>query len=382
MTRISGDWRTNPATVAVMTMLTSAGFQAYFVGGCVRNALLGVAVNDVDIATDALPQKVMALAKVAGLNAIPTGIDHGTITVVSDGVPFEITTFRRDIETDGRRAVVAFSTDINDDALRRDFTMNALYADANGNISDPLGGLKDLKARKIRFVDDADARIKEDYLRSLRYFRFHAWYGDPDAGMDAEALAAIAANLQGLDTLSKERVGSEMKKLLSAPDPAPSIGAMAQSGVLMQLLPGADPQYLAPLAHLDAELSADPIRRLAVLGGKDVVDKLRLSRDESRRLNLLRQEIANPEPVAALAYRHGAQAAANIELLRAAIFERPVAANLSADLDRGAAAQFPVKAADLMPDLQGPKLGQRLKSLETRWIESNFRLTKQQLLAV
>lgn len=381
MTRVSGDWLSNPATVAVMSMLTSAGFQAYFVGGCVRNALLEAPVNDVDIATDAMPQEVMALAKSAGLNAIPTGIDHGTITVVSEGVPFEITTFRRDIETDGRRAVVAFSTDINDDAHRRDFTMNALYADANGDISDPLGGLKDLKAQKVRFVDDADARIKEDYLRSLRYFRFHAWYGDPDAGMDAEALAAIATNLQGLDTLSKERVGSEMKKLLSAPDPAPSIGAMAQSGVLMQILPGVDPHYLAPLVHLDADFPTDAIRRLAVLGGEDVADRLRLSRDESRKLNLLRQEMASPEPVAALAFRHGSQAAANIELLRAAMFERPVTANFDADLDRGVAAVFPVKAVDLMPDLQGPILGKRLKTLESRWIESNFKLTKQQLLA-
>ena len=200
-------------------MLEQDGAQALFVGGCVRNTLLGAPVADIDIATDALPERVMDLSAKAGLKAVPTGIDHGTVTVVSEGVPHEITTFRRDVETDGRRAVVVFSKDVAEDAARRDFTMNALYATPDGEIVDPLNGLPDLEARRVRFIGTASHRIQEDHLRSLRFFRFHAWYGDPAGGMDAEALAAIAENLEGLSVLSRERIGAEMLKLLSAQIP-------------------------------------------------------------------------------------------------------------------------------------------------------------------
>ena len=220
--RIEADWITRPETQAVCNALTGAGYRALFVGGCVRNTLLGAPVDDIDIATDALPKAVMDLTGAAGLNAIPTGIDHGTITVVSAGLPHEITTFRRDVETFGRHAVVAFSTDVSDDARRRDFTMNALYADPSGQVIDPLGGLADLQARHVRFIENADQRIREDYLRILRFFRFHAWYGDAARGLDADGLAAVAANTDGLDSLSRERVWAELRKLLAAPDPAPS----------------------------------------------------------------------------------------------------------------------------------------------------------------
>ena len=255
---VSGDWLTHPATQAVCAMLTQAGHQALFVGGCVRNALLGAPVNDIDISTDAVPTRVMELAQAAGLHAIPTGIDHGTITVVADHIPHEITTFRKDVETDGRRAVVAFSARVEDDAHRRDFTMNALYARPDGTIVDPLGGMADLNARRVRFIDDADLRIREDYLRILRYFRFHAWYGDPVAGMDPDALAAIAADLDGIATLSRERIGAEMLRLLAAPDPAPAMAAMRTTGALGAVIAGADDRALAPLVHLEAEQGLAP----------------------------------------------------------------------------------------------------------------------------
>ena len=228
--RITGDWITRESTQALMKALNDAGHKALVVGGCVRNALLGVPVADVDIATDALPEEVMRIALAAKMKPVPTGIDHGTVTVVSGSIPHEVTTFRKDVETDGRRAVVAFATDVADDAHRRDLTINALYALADGTLVDPLGGLPDLKARRVRFIEDAEARIREDYLRALRFFRFHAYYGDPAVGMDPEALAAIAANLDGLDTLSRERVGAELLNLLAAPDPAPAVAAMAQTG--------------------------------------------------------------------------------------------------------------------------------------------------------
>ena len=168
-------WLKDTRAQRVCRVLGDAGHQIYFVGGCVRNALLGLPDSDVDMSTDATPTRVMALASDAGIKAIPTGIDHGTVTLVVNGAPFEVTTFRRDVATDGRRAVVAFSTDIADDAARRDFTMNALYADAAGRLIDPLDGIEDLHAGRVRFILNPDDRIKEDYLRTLRFFRFSAW---------------------------------------------------------------------------------------------------------------------------------------------------------------------------------------------------------------
>ena len=172
--RVAGEWIENTATQAVCAALTSAGWQALFVGGCVRNAALGLAVNDIDIATDAVPETVTILAENAGFKVVPTGIDHGTVTVIAGGMPHEVTTFRRDIETDGRRAVVAFTAALHDDAARRDFTMNALYARPDGTVVDPLGGLDDLLRRRLRFVGHPEDRIREDYLRILRFFRFTA----------------------------------------------------------------------------------------------------------------------------------------------------------------------------------------------------------------
>lgn len=363
-----------------MQMLLDGGFRAYFVGGCVRNALLGQPASDLDIATDARPEKVMELAQAQGLRAIGTGLQHGTATVVAGSKNFEITTFRRDVDTDGRHATVEFSSDIMDDARRRDFTMNALYADIDGEIVDPLSGLSDVLARQVRFVDDADARIKEDYLRILRYFRFHAWYGAPEAGADADALSAIAENAEGLATVSRERIGTEVKKLLAAPNPAPAVGLMVQTGVLARILPGSDARYLAPLVHLENGLDPDAIRRLAVLGGEDVARSLRFSNAERTKLSVLRHGIEDPAGVAELAYRYGAKEARNIALVRAALFETPLPQTLDKDLNLGANAVFPISSADLMPDLEGPALGRRLKQLERAWIDAGFSLSKEALL--
>ncbi len=382
MTRITDEWLTNPATQAVCAALEAGGAQALFVGGCVRNALLGVPVSDIDIATDARPERVLQLAAAAGIKAVPTGLDHGTVTLVSGGIPHEVTTFRRDVETDGRRAVVAFAERVEEDAARRDFTMNALYARPDGTVLDPLGGLADLRARKVRFIGDAAARIHEDYLRSLRYFRFHAWYGDPEMGFDPEALAAIAGNLEGLSRLSRERVGAEMLKLLAAPDPAPSVAAMRQTGVLARLLPGADDRALAPLVHLEqaAGVAPDPIRRLAALGGEDVADRLRLSRAQARQLDQLRHAAAGTAGAGELGYRLGVEAARDALLLRAAISGQPWDAGALESAAKGARASFPIRAGDLMPRLQGPALGARLKQLEAEWIASGFRLGREELL--
>ena len=378
--RVTGDWLTRPQTQAVCAALTGAGHRALLVGGCVRNALLGQAVADVDIATDAEPVTVIRLAEAAGLKAVPTGIEHGTITLVADGIAHEVTTFRRDVETFGRHATVAFSTRVEEDAARRDFTINALYATPDGEVIDPLQALPDLLARRLRFVGDAGARITEDYLRILRFFRFHAWYGDPDAGLDADALAACAAHAEGLDTLSRERVGAETRKLLSARDPAPAVAAMAQAGVLQHVLPGANARALPVLVHLEAGRSPDWLRRLAVLGGDNPADRLRLSRAEAKTLDSLRSGLASSDPPAALGYRFGPETAASVVLARAAMMETPPEAGWEDGIAQGAAARCPVTAADLMPHLSGPALGEKLAALEARWIASGFRLTRDDLL--
>ena len=383
MTRITADWLDTPATQAVFAALQGGGAQVLFVGGCVRNALMGVAVSDIDISCDLEPEMVMQRASSAGIKAVPTGVEHGTVTLVSDGLAHEVTTFRKDIATDGRRAVVAFSKDINDDAARRDFTMNALYAHADGTVIDPLGGMDDLKARHVRFIGAAQDRIKEDYLRSLRYFRFHAWYGDVDAGFDPEALAAIADNLDGLENLSRERIGAEMLKLLSAPDPAPSLAAMLSTGVLGRILPGANDRALAPLIHIESQVGAgvDTLRRLAALGGDELAGLLRLSKAQTKRLARLRDMASGVMPAAELGYRFKQEEALNILMLRCALSEKLWYKTAQQAILDGTKAHFPVRAKDLMPGLTGPELGARLAALEAGWIASGFTKTKAELLA-
>jgi poly(A) polymerase len=342
--------------------------------------LLGRPIGDIDIATPATPDQVMAAAEAAGLKAVATGIDHGTVTLVARGKPHEVTTFRRDVATDGRHAVVAFTTDMAEDAARRDLTLNALYADARGEVFDPLGGLADLVAGRVRFILDPAQRIAEDHLRILRFFRFFAWYGDPDAGLDPQGLAACAAGAEGLDRLSRERVGAEMRKLLAAPDPAPSVAAMARAGILARALPGADPTALGPLVHLEAGLAPDALRRLASLGGQDVAEALRLSRAEGRHLDTLRAAAASDAGLAELAWRHGGDLARDVALLRAASVPAPLPEDMERQIATGAAAVFPLAAADLMPRHQGPALGQALRAAERRWIESGFTLGREDLL--
>lgn len=377
MTRISAQWLRDDASQKVCRLLTDAGHQVWFVGGCVRNELLGEPVSDLDLSTDAVPQRVMQLAKSKGLHAIPTGIDHGTVTLVVDDVPFEITTFRRDVATDGRRASVAYSDNITDDACRRDFTMNALYAAPDGEVADPLGGLPDLYAKRIRFIQDADRRIKEDYLRILRFFRFYAWYGDVSEGPDAEGLAACAQNIEGLHTLSVERVTAEMLKLLAAPDPAPALAAMAATGALAQVLPGADDGSLAILVHLEGSLgvAADPLRRLAAIGGTPS-EALRLSKAQAGDLANITSGLSAIEA----GYRHGARVGRDVLLVQSASLGQPVDGAALAPIKDASQQAFPLKAADFMPALSGPALGAALKEAEARWISSGFTLTKADLL--
>lgn len=380
MTRCSGDWIERTETQAVMACLLADGAEAYFVGGCVRNSLIGAPVDDIDIATSLLPSEVIVRAEASGFRSIPTGIDHGTITVVSNETAFEITTFRKDVETDGRHAVIRFSSSLKEDAERRDFSMNALYADRNGLITDPVGGLSDLEARIVRFIGDPDARIREDYLRILRFFRFHAWYGNPDAGIEPDGLAAVAEHLDGLERLAAERIGKEILKLLSAPDPAPTVASMRAAGVLNRILPGSNDTALAPLIHIESELGlgVDPIRRLGVLGGEDPCARLRLSKQQCKRLEQIVGAVSQGFSAAELGYRLKDLAASAYAVSCALLETLPRPADL--DLVRqGENATFPIRAADLAP-LTGSALGQKLRDLEEKWITSGFSLTKNELL--
>lgn len=269
------------------------GEPARFVGGCIRDAILGHSVGDIDIATPAAPKTVIARLAAAGIKTktVPTGIEHGTVTAFVNEAQFEITTLRRDVETFGRQARVAFTDDWAVDAERRDFTINALFSDADGTLYDPTGGLPDLNSGLVRFVGDAAARIEEDILRLLRFFRFHAWYGRTPP--DAEALAACRAMADRLVGLSAERVWSEMRRILLAPNPAAALDLMAKNEILDHVLPEARQRArLTALCHLEDQLGLEPddVRRLlAVIDvtpdeAARLVRRLRLSRREGSRI--------------------------------------------------------------------------------------------------
>src|SRR6478672_1418122 len=310
-------WLTASSTRAVMAALEAAGGPgcARFVGGCVRNALIGAPVDDIDIATTLKPEETDKAIRAAGLKAVPTGIAHGTVTAVTERTPFEITTLRRDVSTDGRNATVAFTDDWAEDAARRDFRLNALYADAEGQVFDPTGhGVGAAEAGRIVFVGDPETRITEDYLRILRFFRFFAWYGRGEPA--PAALAACRKLAPGMSRLSAERVSKELMKLLAAPDPRPAMAAMEAAGVLKQLLPEAS------LTLFDAAvgLSDDPVVRLMALFPaeepvvRDVSTRLRFA--NATRDRLVGSALASPaidlsmsEPKArAAVYRHGSRA--------------------------------------------------------------------------
>ena len=289
------DWLQNPDLQRLLAALSADGDEAMVAGGAVRNALLGQDVADIDIATTTLPEETARRAEALGFKTVPTGIEHGTVTVVADGRPFEVTTLRADIETDGRRAKVRFGRDWKADAERRDFTINGLYAKADGTVVDLVGGLADLESRTLRFIGDPEARIDEDYLRILRFFRFFAWYGT--GRPDAEGLKACARLKAGLDNLSPERVWTELKRLLSAPDPSRALLWMRQAGVLTRVLPesekwGIDSIHPLTTAERDLGWQPDPLLRLASIVPPDaarmdaLASRLRLSNADAERLRL------------------------------------------------------------------------------------------------
>ena len=403
-----GAWLADRKLQHLLAVLGEGGEQARIAGGAVRNALFGQTVADVDIATTNLPDETMRRAEAAGFKVAPTGLEHGTVTVIAGGKPFEVTTLRADVETDGRHARVVFGRDWAADAARRDFTVNALYAEADGTVIDLVGGLADIRARRLRFIGDAEARIREDYLRILRFFRFFAWYGE--GRPDGEGLKACARLKEGLDRLSAERVWAELKKLLSAPDPTRALLWMRQAGVLSRILPESEKwgiDAIHPLMRAEADLGwpADAMLRLEAMlppdaaRMKELARRMRMSRAEAERLT---QWALAPAPLpetaeGALARQlYGGDVQAIVDRLRLALAS---ARGRAAEDDKalveagnharqiGFALQwqrpeFPLKGADLkaLGAVPGPELGALLKRLEQDWIASGFALERATLL--
>jgi poly(A) polymerase len=410
MTSVAGEtWFQDTALGQVMALLNSDGGEARVAGGAVRNALMGLAVADVDIATTLRPEMVVERAKAAGIKAVPTGIEHGTVTLVVDGRGFEVTTLRRDVETNGRHAVVEFGTDWTADAERRDLTINALYADAKGEVIDLVEGLKDIETRTVRFIGDASQRIAEDHLRILRFFRFFAYYGS--GRPDADGLRACARAKDMLSSLSAERVWTETKKLLGAGDPSRAMLWMRQAGVLTAILPetekwGIDGIHALVAAERAIGWKPEPLLRLAAIVPPDVerlealAKRLRLSNADALKLQ---QWAATPMPpdevtdvgFARLLYRHDRlgmifRLKLALASTRAVAEGDPVAmrksARLSQLLSKAEKYQkpvFPLSGGDVIAAgvPAGKRVGEILKELEEFWISRNFLPERPELAA-
>ena len=386
-------WMSAPETRAVMTALTSGGGSARFVGGAIRNALIGAPVEEVDIATPLTPDEVTRRLTAKGLGAVPTGIEHGTVTAIANSKPFEVTTLRRDVTTDGRRATVAFTTDWDEDAQRRDFTMNALYADADGTIHDPTGGIADLGAGHVRFIGDAVARIREDYLRILRLFRFHAWYGRGE--MDADAVVAAAAEKGGIEQLSGERIQKETLKLIAAPDPMPALNVMERTGILAAILPqGFQLDWLARMVQVDRDngFPPDAVLRLAALlpnnlmAIKACADRFRLSNMDRERIATAATSVdllVRPRDARRFIYKLGPGGFRDLLRVRWArgglAPDWLVLLNLA---DGWRPPKFPLDGRDAMAAglAEGPRVGQVLSFLEDWWIDQDFKPDRDELL--
>lgn len=402
-------WFKDPALERVFALLNTDGGEGRVVGGAVRNSLMGLPVSDIDMATTLTPETVVERARASGIKAVPTGIDHGTVTLVIDGKPFEVTTLRTDIETDGRRAKVAFSSDWQTDAERRDLTINALYADQRGDIVDLVGGLADVEKRNIRFIGDAATRIAEDYLRILRFFRFFAYYGS--GRPDADGLRASAAARSKLHTLSAERIWSELRKLLTAEDPGRALLWMRQAGVLTEVVPETEKWGIDAIPALLATEKAlgwrpDPLLRLAAIVPPDVARlekmaaRLRLANAEAGFLKAWAMAAPiNDEMSSAafdrLLYRSGTEGiVARLKLALAAargkaegdLNEMSRSARLGKLLDHAEMwkqPSFPLNGSDVMAAgvPAGKRIGEILSDLEKQWIDENFAADRAALLA-
>lgn len=393
-------WLISGAAARVLSLLNADGEEARVAGGAVRNALLGLPIGDVDIATTALPEEVIRRAKAAHIKSVPTGVEHGTVTLVIEGQPFEVTTLREDIETFGRKAKVAFGRDWKRDAMRRDFTMNGLFATPDGVVHDEVGGLADIEARRVRFIGDPAQRIAEDYLRILRFFRIHAAYGEGEP--DCAGYEACIAGRDGLSGLSAERIRMEMLKLMIAKDAAAALVAMDDAGLLLRLTTGV--VYHGAFANMVAAeralgLEPDAILRLGALAiavtedAKRLSQRWRLSNAETKRLDSMghrwwRAAGMDGATAQRRLYRLGAARYRDRMMLawvRAGRdFDAPQWRDLTTLPERWTPPAFPLKAADFIARgiAEGPALGHVLALAEDAWLAQQFPLDAAVLKAI
>ena len=376
-------WLRNPSAQKLSKLYKSFGYQVLFVGGCVRNTILKMPVTDIDLATDAQPEEIIKIAKENNIRFVPTGLAHGTITLIIDKKNYQITTFRTDFDHDGRYAKVEFTESLLLDASRRDLTINALYCNHVGEVIDPLNGLNDIKKQKIKFIGNPNERIKEDNLRILRFFRFQAIYGNKNLEIDSIALEACHNHKSKLAALSKERITSELRKILSAPNPLEVIIKMNETGVLNELFQNVSIDSLE--AYLKTEekfkININWLGRLLSLQVTQEEESLKLTRCEFKFLKQTKSAIENQIHVLEFSYYNGVENGKIYSILQNFRHNIILSKNLLNQINSLATKKFPITAKDLMPEIRGKKLGEALRSLEDRWIKSNFTLSKKELLA-
>ena len=376
-------WLRNPSAQKLSKLYKNFGYQVLFVGGCVRNTILKMPVTDIDLATDAQPEEIIKIAKENNIRFVPTGLAYGTITLIIDNKNYQITTFRTDFDHDGRYAKVEFTESLLLDASRRDLTINALYCNHVGEVIDPLNGLDDIKKQKIKFIGNPNERIKEDNLRILRFFRFQAIYGNKNLEIDSIALEACHNHKSKLAALSKERITSELRKILSAPNPLEVIIKMNETGVLNELFQNVSIDSLE--AYLKTEekfkININWLGRLLSLQVTQEEESLKLTRCEFKFLKQTKSAIENQIHVLEFSYYNGVENGKIYSILQNFRHNIILSKNLLNQINSLATKKFPITAKDLMPEISGKKLGEALRSLEDRWIKSNFTLSKKELLA-
>ena len=376
-------WLRNPSAQKLSKLYKNFGYQVLFVGGCIRNTILKMPVTDIDLATDAQPEEIIKIAEENNIRFVPTGLAHGTITLMIDNKNYQITTFRTDFDHDGRYAKVEFTESLLLDASRRDLTINALYCNHVGEVIDPLNGLDDIKKQKIKFIGNPNERIKEDNLRILRFFRFQAIYGNKNLEIDSIALEACHNHKSKLAALSKERITSELRKILSAPNPLEVIIKMNETGVLNELFQNVSIDSLE--AYLKTEekfkININWLGRLLSLQVTQEEESLKLTRCEFKFLKQTKSAIENQIHVLEFSYYNGVENGKIYSILQNFRHNIILSKNLLNQINSLATKKFPITAKDLMPEISGKKLGEALRSLEDRWIKSNFTLSKKELLA-
>ena len=380
-------WNSDSTLKTLIHSLESSGGVAYLVGGCVRNTILGRPFTDIDIATDLLPEQVVKISKKEGYKVIQTGLSYGTVTIVNAGRKFEVTTFRSDIKTYGRKASVKFTADIKLDAMRRDFTMNSIYMNISGEIIDPLGSLDDLLEKKIKFIGNPSERIEEDNLRILRFFRFLAEFNKGRSDIDQDTMEALYKYNKEVKSLSRERIWMELKRILSVPEPQHIFSIMIEKGILDEVFPPIEIEGLSKVITAEKKYSVSPshLVRLFSLNksiGKKWAHYVSLTSNEAKILEFIKESLAHYKDLKTVAYKFGRVVAEGWLLNYDDGFSEMIPSKISEIIDNGCNTFFPVSGVDLLEEMEeGPELGRQMEWLEDLWIKSGFTMGKKELLS-